>query len=279
MYEGNRSIKEKSGSHKLPSFSNPPLTEVVCSFRFKYLDRLFAPFLGSYWDRIKDEYSILEEKPPIASISSEGMDVGSPEDLEFVLNPRFWFTNPENYSLIQVQKNRFIHNWRKKDEEAQYPRYKTVSKEFFNRFEEFENFLSEFKIGKIEPLEYELTYVNHIPSGDCWNSLDDLSGVLKSFKGKTWQTNKLKELRGFNWTSNYELPDANGLLISKVQSAIRNSDRKEFLQFSLIARGIDKNRSIDQMKPWFDMAHEWIVEGFSDLTSDAIQKEVWVKEK
>ncbi|MBP7861672.1 TIGR04255 family protein [bacterium] len=279
MSRGKLVINENSNSRKLPSFKKPPLTEVVCSFRFKYLERLFAPFLGTYWEQIKGVYSAMEEKPPIASIATDGAEFGLQDDLELVLNPRIWFINPENNALIQVQRNRFIHNWRKKDEQAQYPRYRNVSAEFFARFEEFERFLKNFDIGSLDPLEYELTYVNHIPLGDCWDSLDDLSGVLKSFKAKSWKTEKLNELRGFSWTSNYELPDANGLLISKVQSAVRNSDKKKFLQFSIIARGIDKNRSVAQMKPWFDLAHEWIVDGFSDLTSDAIQDNVWVREK
>ena len=39
----------------------------------------------------------------------------------------------------------------------------------------------------------------------------------------------------------------------------------------LTVRGIGK----EGMEAWFDLAREWIVCGFADLTGDEIQKTIW----
>ena len=41
----------------------------------------------------------------------------------------------------------------------------------------------------------------------------------------------------------------------------------------LTTRGI----SNEGIQEWFDMAHEWIVRGFEDLTTSEIQEKVWKK--
>jgi len=47
------------------------------------------------------------------------------------------------------------------------------------------------------------------------------------------------------------------------------------LLLNLTARGIEETRTREGMWNWFEMAHDWIVNGFSDLTSLEVQKKIW----
>jgi hypothetical protein len=46
----------------------------------------------------------------------------------------------------------------------------------------------------------------------------------------------------------------------------------------MIARGLGESKDRRGIREWFDTAHEWIVRGFADLTTDRIQTKVWRKE-
>ena len=41
------------------------------------------------------------------------------------------------------------------------------------------------------------------------------------------------------------------------------------------ARGQTVDKGKKQMWNWFDLAHEWIVRGFADLTTEKIQQNIW----
>jgi hypothetical protein len=38
-----------------------------------------------------------------------------------------------------------------------------------------------------------------------------------------------------------------------------------------------KDKSPEGMWTWFDLAREWIVRGFTDLTGEEVQKQIWRK--
>jgi hypothetical protein len=48
-------------------------------------------------------------------------------------------------------------------------------------------------------------------------------------------------------------------------------EAKKIMVFELTARGFSNG----PMDDWFAVAHEWIVRGFADLTTDSIQKAIW----
>jgi hypothetical protein len=43
----------------------------------------------------------------------------------------------------------------------------------------------------------------------------------------------------------------------------------------LTATGLGADKSMDAVWEWFEVAHEWIVCGFTDLTGATIQKDIW----
>jgi hypothetical protein len=49
------------------------------------------------------------------------------------------------------------------------------------------------------------------------------------------------------------------------------------LLLDLTVRGIGRDKSPGGMTDWFDLAREWIVRGFTDLTGEDVQKNIWRK--
>ncbi|HEY9785705.1 MAG TPA: TIGR04255 family protein [Candidatus Obscuribacterales bacterium] len=262
----------------LPDYERPPVIEVVCGITFKPLDRFLAPHLGLYWEKIRERYSACAEKNPLAP-AIEGPLGRKPLELEFVdvpPIPRIWFVNQESNELIQVQRDRFLHNWRKKDEDARYPKYTSVMAEFQGQAETFRAFIAEKELGSIEPLQYELTYVNHIPQGDCWESATDLSHLLVAFNNRVCNGQFLPAVEGLDWTTTFSLPNDNGRLYVQLRTAVKADEpEKKLLQLNITARGIGQFQKLSDMRLWFDIAHEWIVRGFADLTTDEVQKKIW----
>ncbi len=85
----------------------------------------------------------------------------------------------------------------------------------------------------------------------------------------------LKEPERVNCRISFNLPDKLGRLYATIQTgSVRGSEKKPVIVFDLTVRGMT-NQSLPNMKDWFDLAHEWIVKGFTDLTSAKAQNEVW----
>jgi uncharacterized protein (TIGR04255 family) len=148
--------------------------------------------------------------------------------------------------------------------------------EFNAQVRTFSEFLTKNELGEIEPLQYELTYVNHIPQGDCWNSATDLSQLFVAFNNRVCNGQFLPDVEGLDWTTTFGLPNDNGRLYVQLRTAVKSDDQqKKLLQLNLTGRGIGQFQKVADMNSWFDIAHESIVRGFADLTTEKAQKEMW----
>jgi hypothetical protein len=74
------------------------------------------------------------------------------------------------------------------------------------------------------------------------------------------------------------MPNNQGRLPIKLQSAIRHADAKEILQLTLTARGRPASSSLDHVRRWFDLGREWVVQGFADFTT-AKMHQLWRRKK
>jgi hypothetical protein len=124
-----------------------------------------------------------------------------------------------------------------------------------------------------------LTYINHIPKGSGWETIDDLPKIIRDF---TWQKEKHRFLpnpTNIAWQVRFELPDNKGWLNVKLSQATRKADGVPSLILELTAKGFGEEKTEEAMRKWFDLAHEWIVRGFTDLTGTEIQETIWKREK
>lgn len=64
-----------------------------------------------------------------------------------------------------------------------------------------------------------------------------------------------------------------------MHATVRHGKLKETAQsviiLDLTVRGIGTDRSLEGMAAWFDLAREWIVRGFVDLTGKEAKEKVW----
>jgi hypothetical protein len=120
-----------------------------------------------------------------------------------------------------------------------------------------------------------MTYVNIIHEGAGWQTIEEVSKVFPDFSWGIRKERFLPNPVGINWRTSFPLPNRGGRLHMDIQTARRLNDNRRLFRFEITARGIGPDISLDAMRSWFDLAHEWIVRGFADYTGLQLQRDVW----
>jgi uncharacterized protein (TIGR04255 family) len=187
---------------------------------------------------------------------------------------RLWLLNEAGTEMIQIQDDRFIKNWRKVGERDQYPHYEPVIKPAFQRdFHEFQSFLEEEHLGPIKVNQCEVTYVNHIVSGEGWSDLGDIDQIFTFWNQPQAPApgppeDLVLQIR-FPITDDRNHPI--GRLHVDIQPALRAVDNRPMYVMNLTARG-QYGTGFD----FFDIGRKWIVKSFEQLTTDKMHR-VWRK--
>jgi hypothetical protein len=66
--------------------------------------------------------------------------------------------------------------------------------------------------------------------------------------------------------------DNQGRLYVSIQPVIRARDALEVLQLNLTARGAPASSKTEDVFKWLDLGRQWIVEGFTDFTTNEMHK-------
>jgi uncharacterized protein (TIGR04255 family) len=273
-------VRQPATTRTRMRFKNAPVVELICGTLFSTPQTLSAPLIGLYWTRIRDRFPKLDVAPPLAP-SIEQLGAAPQQNVQvfdFLQVPRTWMLSRDQTRLIQVQQDRFLYNWKREDDKTAYPSYEAVFAEFEKEFAEFREFLSQESIGLPELRQFELTYVDHIFESAVAGIPGGITGVLVDHVPDTSRTRFLSAPETLVWRSTYLLPESAGRLHITVQSAKRNSDGAPLLRLDFTARGFGRDGSDQSMKGWFDLAHDFIGHSFLDVTSQAVQRDVWVPE-
>ena len=251
----------------LPAFDAPPVVETVIGVEFAPIEGWSIPHYGLYWNEIKDEYPRYEVQPELDSrIERFGQEVkqagGVRVELRTVPHVRCWFHDASSTRLIQVQRDRLIHNWRGSGD---YPRYANIRPLFEREWQRFCGFTSANDMGRPRITQCEVTYVNHIVRGNGWTSLDQVSDVVTFCRPPGGAL--LPAPDALAAKQSFVLPDQRSRLHVELQHAIRNTDLAEVLQLSLSVRGHPEGNSDEDILAWLDYGHEWVVKSFAEVTS------------
>ena len=152
--------------------------------------------------------------------------------------PRAWFISEDDTRLVQVQRDRFIYNWRKIDSDSEYPRYESLIDSFQEYLETFDSFLREFNLGPVQPIQYELTYVNQIPQGETWLTFEDIGKVFPDIHWQNSSSRFLTKPQSISWSTIFELPDEVGRLYTSVKPG--NVEDKFVISFELTVGHLEK---------------------------------------
>jgi uncharacterized protein (TIGR04255 family) len=267
--------------HDLPDFDNPPVVETVLSAQFERLTALRSVHLGLFWQRVRREFPNVEEHPALAPILEQaGEPVPQTVQLRFqpqegLPSPRLWLLNQGGSELMQIQNDRFVKNWRKSEANAEYPHYTPVIKPAFERdFTEFQTFVADEKLGEIKVSQCEVTYVNHIISGDGWSKRDEIEKIF-TFCKLPFAESYPGRPEGLAYLARFPILGPNnewiGRLHVEVLPAISISDNKPMYALNLTARGM-YGSGIE----FFDIGRRWIVKSFENLTTEHMHQ-IWRK--
>ena len=64
-------------------------------------------------------------------------------------------------------------------------------------------------------------------------------------------------------------------MYSTIKVVLHRVSAEPLIRFQLKVTGINKEASLDKMRSWFDLAHEWILLSFAELTNEKVQTEYW----
>ena len=119
----------------LPNYQRPPVDEVVIAVQFLNVPGIEA-LAGEYRETVKERYPIVQYQPrlppPPAANSPQPTFIFAPALPTSIEGNRIWLVSQDETSLIQLQGDRFVHNWRYRG--VPYPRFEAVYAEFAARF-------------------------------------------------------------------------------------------------------------------------------------------------
>ncbi|MFY4731301.1 TIGR04255 family protein [Nitrospira sp. BLG_2] len=266
-------------TNPLPDYERPPVIEVVYGVQFSPLPELRTPLIGLFWQAIKADYPKFKEMPVLAPVIERFDQEAKTEQptLELLQEaplPRLFFLDAQENWVMQVQSDRFLHNWKRVTDDDIYPRFNVVSQKFFQAWERFSEFCRSENISKPKLNQLELTYINHIPVHENHTIAEEITGI---FPDIVWRKGHdfLPIPESLSWKTSFLLPNRLGRLHVSLRQARRIKDNAPTLLFELTARGIPGISELDHVKEWFALSREWIVRGFSDLTNSDVQKTVW----
>ncbi len=272
-------------SDPLPEFDNPPVVEVALSVQFDPLVKLRTPQLGLLWKEFGNDFPRIEEHPPIEPISETFGTRSAPteprvrvEMLRKPQVPRCWFLNEHGTELIQVQNDRFVHNWRKVQEGQEYPRFeKHIRPRFDEEFARLQQFFEREQIGVLTPNQCEVTYVNHIESCQVWAKHGELAKVF-AYCTELTRSEFLQEPEELRMHGSFVIrrsaQEPIGRLRYSIEPAFRRSDDRPVFVLTLVARGSPIDDSAEGAMAFIDLGREWIVRGFADMTTPEMHK-IW----
>lgn len=256
----------------LPSFGAPPVVETVLSVRFRESAGLTTARIVRFWEEaLATEFPEVSEQPPYpAPIEQLGQDVavgGFPLQLDAGFpSPRFWFTGGDR--LVQLQQDWLAYNWRQVDGGTEYVRYSNTRRGFSDLISKLSSYV-EGHGGKLEPVQCEVTYVNHIVLDDDDLAVGPLGVVLVDATPAS--RGSLPTPEAARYAATYSIRGSAGVPVGRLhasaESARLGSDRTPAVVLNLTARGRPTGAGLDGVLEFCDLGRAWIVGGFRDMTT------------
>jgi uncharacterized protein (TIGR04255 family) len=264
----------------LPDFERPPVTEVVLSIQFATLEKLKSFHIGLLWNRFRAEYPDVSEQATISAVfeafGAPSPQLGPAVQFEQFLSapmPRYWFEKRGTPDLLQVQQDRIIHNWRKHEEEAIYPRYEALRDHFKKEVSQFAEFLDSEKIGELRPNQCEVTYTNviRLPGTEGPHAhLEEITSLWRGQlnEGLDAQLENASAQLGFKLLEG-ERPIGR-VYVSFQPGVLMVDPSTEIIKLDITARGRPKEDTIESAFDFFDFGRTAVVRTFAAVTTPSM---------
>lgn len=258
-------------------FEKPPVDEVVLSVLFKPLNKFLAPHLGEIWQEFKkDRFVRIVERPPV----NPTIDIfpNQSEETEFEISnvppfARIWFIHENKSQILQVQRDRFTFNWRRTDPDQKYPGFSTIFESFEGFYNRFGEMIKNLEIGLVNPLQYELTYIDQLMHGDGWHTLNDIGKIYNMFVDSEEPDSFWKDAELVIFQTSFPIQDLPGRLHLAISNRVKMPDQRQTFQTDFTVRGFSEVSYPIEM--WFKAAHDQIQEKFANMFTENIQTQIW----
>lgn len=267
-----------------PKFKNPPVVETVLGVQFPQVEGFRATHFGLYYESLEGRFPTVTDQPrlePARERFPRPLLLPAPQVQVFprIKPDRVWFTADSGSELIQLQADRFLFNWRRQDN-REYPSYGTNSEVFLKEFDLFREFCGKHKLPDPMPEVCEVTYVNHF---DPEPNETATQLAARTFAGLGWcgTDGFLPIPESLTFNRAYVITSENkaiGRLYAEVSIAVRRAEAgepKEFVLLNLTGRVNHVPSDGFDLRKTLQVAHDWVVCGFADVTERKIQDKEW----
>jgi uncharacterized protein (TIGR04255 family) len=263
-----------------PNFERPPINEVALSFQFAPLPKFRSAYVGLLWQRLRSEYPKASEQPALLP-SFETFPTPDPLPFQFAPfslppMPRFWFEESDGAHLLQIQQDRIVHNWRKREAEQDYPRYEVIRERFEKDLDRFVDFLRAEDLGEVRPNQCEVTYINAIEISKDTSVYQQLEQITPLWGGHLPKSFSL-EPETATLQSSFVLRDAEkpfGRAHVTFAPGILTTENRPILRLEITVRARPSNDSITESFRLLDAERELVVRTFAAVTTPAMW-EIW----
>lgn len=257
----------------LPEYTRPPVVEVALAIQFDSAIGYKARHLAEIARHWENDYPNVEERTPLPmmGLGSESptvtLDVGDETAV-----PRLWLQNNAGDRVVQLQQDRIVVNWRQESDKGTYPRYKSIRQALLDTWDTFRTAVTDLSLEMPPPSVCEAQYINHLRAEQGWRSIEDTARLIAPWGGTMSDEFLPTDAHGM-FLSHFHLPDERGWLNIEGWPTGRGANEK-MLVLNLTSRGRASSPKISGALDFMDLAHEWIVRGFTSMTTSEAHK-IW----
>lgn len=250
-------------------FENPPVHEVAIGAGFDpEAVPLRSEHVGLFWAEIRDRFPVGEQRPPVGRPESIG------DDADIFPMPRYGFRSGDETTVIQVQRNTFVFNWRRGG--GDYPGFDaSLMPSFDEYFRIFENFCCDrLQVPTLALDHCSLSYFNTIRQCEYWDGPRDTRRVLPHVNLPDLGTNTCGT-PAFDY--HYKLATEGDLNIRlRIRTGkSRDEQRANVLVFEIEANGRLGGVSKSMADGWYRRAHEALRDCFLSVTDEEVRNRYW----
>ena len=255
----------------LPEYERPPVVEVALAIQLEGSIGFRSLDLAVLADRWSDDHPVRQERAPLPMMSPDPDEPGvSLEVSDEAPTPRLWLQNDAGDRVVQLQHDRITVNWQKGGRNDPYPRYTTIRESLIEAWRRLTQAVEDLQLSVPPPSICEVLYVNHLGPDQGWRTAEDTAGLLAPWRGQA-SDDFLPENPHQGFLLHYHLPDERGWLNVDAWSTDERTDER-LMVLTLLARGPASSPDLDGALDFMDLAHEWIVRGFTSVTTAAAHR-------
>lgn len=267
----------------LPSFRNPPLVGVALKVQFERPPKFTNAHLGAFWRSLGGDWSETSDLP-VHPEQFERFEGPSPllDAFQFQISQdpgaALMMRQPSTGRYIAFQRTRFAYGWLR-GSSGSYMRFTVLKPEFDERLAALKEFFRQEGLGRLAVNQWEVAYLNEIPSGTLWRAPGDWPHVVVC-AGSPPLPHGVGTLETMKCDWQVALAEQLGRLYVSLQHRRTGvaPGGDDVLGLNLVARGPVGKGDESAVNKGIELGHQVIVRSFVEMSSTSA-RQYWQEEK